>query len=90
MNDDGEQRREDGLDGQEGKPSKPHHFSPTDILISSAERVEGFTDCLVVLTNDCGIIALNSSTPSVPMQIGMLETAKEMILAQVKEGQRGA
>jgi hypothetical protein len=65
--------------------------SPTETLIAAMEEAEDAKECLVVLTTKDGYILTLGSTDQRVLRIGMLETAKQWIVADmlsdsVKEG----
>jgi hypothetical protein len=61
------------------------HRDVTDTLIKAMEEADGATDCLVIMLNDKEEICWISSTDSLSIKFGMLETIKHYLIADLQK-----
>lgn len=57
--------------------------TPTETLIAAMEEAEKATECVVIMTQSDGHILTLGSTDQRVVRIGLLETAKQWMLADM-------
>ena len=57
--------------------------TPTETLIVAMEEADGTRDCLIIMTHEDGSILTIASSPSRIVRLGLIETAKAWMLADM-------
>lgn len=63
--------------------------SVTDTLIDAMEEADGAMQCIVIMLNDKGEIFWSTSTDSLSVRFGMLETMKHYLIAEMHQEEGG-